>query len=428
MKNTTRIARALACAALLAAPAMAMADDTATIRAEGPDGTVLPERAANVPTGGTSTLVDPDQPDASHTVTVPNDHATSFLLRAAQDAGVTVGFKVYNFGSPSAMITRIGPEASPLDWSWSWAIKVNHTMAQVGSDDVVIHPGDQILWMPSAWGVVAPELDVTVTTARVAAGTPLAVHVDAYDDNGGRTPAAGATVTAGDQSATTDSDGNAGLAAPTGWADVVATAPGSIRDETRACGFPADQPESCGLDPISRRLADVAPNQNLSSVPTNKLTITTSSGKTIDVELPTPTRGGAPVTITADDLDPSLTPSERREVMRRLASSLAWQLNDRAANGEQAVAPPTGTRWRGAWLGRTTTVAPLAQGEAVVSQRTQSVATLASSRQSAQQADERLAACGLDTHAVAVKRFGYAMVIVKAPAAGARACLARRGS
>ena len=35
MKNTTRIAWALACAALLATPALAMADGTASIRIEG---------------------------------------------------------------------------------------------------------------------------------------------------------------------------------------------------------------------------------------------------------------------------------------------------------------------------------------------------------------------------------------------------------
>lgn len=424
MKRTTRIARALACATLLAIPTAALADGTASIRAEGVNGTVLPERAGNVPTGGTTTLVDPDTP--SNVTVVANNSGTSLLLRSAQAAGVSIGFNVFVFGGVgSAMIMRIGPEASPLDWSWSWAIKVNHAMAQVGSDDVVIHPGDQILWMPSTFGVAAPELDITGPAAPVANGAQFAVHVTAYDDNAVATPGSGVTVTYGGQVATTDAQGNATLTAQAGWGDIVASAPGSIRDEARACGFAADHPEACGLDPLAQLLPEVAPNTDLSSVPSNKVTVTTSTGKTIDVQLPAPVRGTTPVSITAADLaGQGLTPDEQREALRQLASGLAWQLNSRAADGDTSVTPPAGTRWRAAWLGRATTVAPLAPGEAVVAQRSQSRAHAQANGDLADSSNRQLAACGLDTHAVVVRRFGYSMVVVQAPATGARACLA----
>lgn len=435
-----RVARAAACASLLAVPAMAMADGTASIRVEGANGTLLTERTANVPSGGTATLVNSFDPQVTNTV--PNNRATSLLVRAILDSGLRVGFTL--FGSLT-YINRIEGDAEPSPYVWGtspwWLVKVNHAQANVGSDGIVIRPGDEIVWSFSAHPDDEMELAVTGPANPVAIGTQFAVHVDRYD-NGATAPgpygqeytgvanppqpAAGVTVSYAGQTATTDAAGNASLTAASGWGTVVATAPNSIRDQARTCGFPAGSPEACGLDPLVQRLPDVAPGQNISSVPPNRVKVTTSTGRTIDIDLPSPTRGGAPVSISADGLDPSLTPAERREVLGRLASSLAWQLNARAARGDEAVAPPTGTRWRGAWLGRATTVAPLAPGEAVVRQRAQSAAGHAAAGRAARAANDRLAECGLDARAVSVKRFGYAMVVVKAPAAGARACLARR--
>lgn len=441
MTYLTRLARATACAALLAVPTVALADGTASIRVEGANGTLLTERTANVPSGGTATLVNSFDPQV--TSTVPNNRATSLLVRAILDSGLQVGFTL--FGS-STYVNRIEGDAEPSPFVWGsspwWLVKVNHAQASVGSDDIVIRPGDEIVWSFSAHPDDEMELAVSGPATPMTIGTPFTVHVDRYD-NGASTPsnwgpvytgvanppqpAAGVTVSYAGQTATTDAAGNASLTAASGWGTVVATAPNSIRDQARACGFPAGSPEVCGLDPLAQRLPDVAPGQNISSVPPNRVTVTTSTGRTIDIDLPSPTRGGAPVSISATDLDPSLTPAERREVLGRLASSLAWQLNSRAARGDKAVAPPTGTRWRAAWVGRATTVAPLAQGEAVVRQRAQSTASLAAAGRAARAANERLTACGLDAQAVPVTRFGYAMVVVKAPAAGARACLARKG-
>lgn len=423
----TRIAWATACAALLALPASAMAIDDASIRAEGPDSTVLAERLANVPTGGTSTLVDPN--DGTTTV-VPNNRGTSFLLRAAEAAGITVGFRVYNFGVPSAFINRIGSTTAPTDWSWSWALKVNHRMASVGSDDVVIRPGDQILWMPSVYGVPDFELDIVAEAPPRAIGEAFSIRVDKYNDNAVRTAGSGVTVAYGTQTVTAGADGSATLTTLPGWNNVVATAPhpgniGSIRDSARSCGFVAGRPEECGLDPIAARLPDVAPNSDISSVGPLRA-YATVNGRLIDLEVAVPVRGKGPVAISPTDLgDGSLTPGERREVAGKMASSVAWELNRRTAEGDETVAPPTGTRWRAAWLGRTTTVAPLAGGEAVVSMRAPSQAARNTNARTAQVATERLAACGLDTRATVTTRFGYSMVVIASPARDGRACLAR---
>jgi len=425
----TRIAWAVACATLLPMPALALANDAASIRAEGPDSTVLPERFANVPTGGTSTLVDPT---SGQTTVVPNNRGTSFLLRSAEAAGVSVGFRVYDFGTPSALITRIGPVASPTDWSWSWKLKVNHRATSVGSDDVVIRPGDEILWMPSVYGVPDSELDVVAPAAPQAVGEAFTVRVDRYDDAGVRTPAGGATVAYAGRTVTAAADGTAVLATAAGWGDVVATAPhpggiGTVRDSGRVCGFTAGRPEECGLDPQSARLPDVAPDADISSVGPLRASATVD-GRVIRLDVPVPVRGQEPVAISPDGLgDPSLTPGERRTAAGRLASSVAWELNRRAAQGDVAVTPPRGTRWRAAWSGSITTVAPLTAGEALVRVRQRSGSRKAATThaRTARVATKRLLACGLRTRARVVSRFGYAMVVIASPARGGRACLAR---
>jgi len=435
----TRIARAVACATLLATPAYALSAETATIRVEGATATLLSERSANIPAGGTATLVDSFDGDVA---TSSNQSGTSLLVRALLDGGLPVGFTNYGAGL-GVMITRVGPDAAPATWFPNapyWKLKVNHALSSVGTDSLVMRPGDQVLW--SFGDGTEDELDVVGPSAPQMVGAPFTVHVNRYNDGQtvpgewgpdytGRAnppaPGSGATVTYGSQSVTTDLDGNATLITEGGWGNVVATGTRVIRDQARACGFPAGAPEACGLDPIVVALPDVAPNQNISSVAPRPVTVMTTSGKSITIDLPTPIRGGAPVSISSNDIDsPGLTATERREVLGQLASSLAWQLNDRSAKGDQSLALPEGMGWRAAWLGRYTTVTPLAKGEAVVSQRAQSRTNAAINSRTARVATQRLATCAIDTHASVTRRFGYSMVVVAAPATGARACLARK--
>ena len=412
MTIDARFAWAAACAALLATPATVLASDAASIRAEGPDGTVLAERSANVPTGGTTTLVDPVD---GETTVVPNNRGTSFLVRAAEAAGVSIGFRVYNFGAPSALITRIGPVSSPLDWSWSWKLKVNHRETSVGSDDVVISPGDTILWMPSVYGVPDSELDVVAPIAPRAIGEAFTIRVDRYDDNAVRTPGSAVTVTYAGQAVTTGADGTATLTSVPGWNDVVATAPhpggiGNVRDSARACGFAPGRPEECGMDPLAVRLPDVAPNASIaSSVGLVRASITVG-GRAITVEVPMPVRGRAPVAISPDDIrDESLTPRERRDAAGRLASSLAADLNARAASGDTSLALPTGVSWQAAWLSGSPYVAPLRPGESLMGIRTGGPRNTAAIQRRVLGLNAHLERCAIDGTASAVRRHGYAM-------------------
>ena len=420
MTYSTRFARAAACAALLAIPATGLAAN-ATIRVEGSASTLLSERAANIPVAGSATLVDSFDGDSN---TVSNQSATSLLVRAVLDASLPVGFDVFNFGGPpSTFITRIGADAMPIDYSIWWKLKVNHEAAQVGTDDITVHSGDEVLW---TFGTgTEDELAVTGPAAPQQVGTPFTVQVSRYDDAAVRSAAVGATVTYGAQQAVTVADGTATLVTEPGWGDVVATGTNAVRDEARACGFAEGHPEQCGGEPMVRALPDVAPNTDISSVGPLRASARVGD-RAFDLDVPVPIRGRSPVTISPDALgDGSLSNSERRAAAGGLASSMAWQLNQRSDQGDATVTPPAGTRWRAAWLGRATTVAPLAPGEALVSMRAPTRSAVAVNARTAQAATDHLVACGLDTHAAVARRFGYAMVVIASPADGARACLAR---
>jgi hypothetical protein len=76
-------------------------------------------------------------------------------------------------------------------------------------------------------------------------------------------------------------------------------------------------------------------------------------------------------------------------------------------------------------MGNAVTVSPLANGEAIVSQRAQSRRNAATAASIARSATRTLAACGLETRAATVTRFGYVMVVVATPATGARRCISQ---
>ncbi len=418
MTKYTRIAWAVACATLLATPALGLGA-TATMRVEGATSTLIPRHQANIPPAGSSVIL-ADSFDSDRS-TVDSSSATALLVRMLADANVQVGFNT-TYGS--TFIERIGPDAMPVynpvpgSYNPYWTIKVNHKAAPVGSDLITLAAGDDVLWAFGEYG--DGELALSGPSTPLPVGTPFTVTVATYDDNAARASGAGATVSYGDQRVTADASGTATLTSALGVQTITAEAPRAIRDSARACGYPAANPEVCALAPLVLTLPDV--------VPKGRVTVMTTSGKSITIDLPTPIRGGAPVTISSNDIDsPGLTVTERREVQGRLASALAWQLNDGIAQGDQSLALPEGMRWRAAWLGRSTTVTPLAQGEAVVSQRAQSRTNAAINSRTARVATQRLATCGIDTHASVTKRFGYSMVVVAAPATGARACLARKG-
>jgi len=414
---------AIACAALLAIPATGIAA-SATIRVEGAGSTLLSERAANIPVAGSATLVDSFSGVSN---TVSNQSATSLLVRAVLDASLPVGFDLFPLGQvQSTFITRIGADAMPPDFSVWWKLKVNHAAAQVGTDDVTVRAGDEVLW---TFGTgLEDELAVDGPPSPQEVGTPFTIQVARFDDAAVRSVAAGATVTYGTQQATTAADGTATLITEPGWGDVVVRGTNAVRDEARACGFAAGNPEECGGETMVRTLPDVAPNTDIASI--GPLRASAALGdRVFDIDLPVPVRGRSPVTISPGSIGGgSLSTADRRTVAGKLASSMAWQLNHRSNQGDQTVAPPPGTGWQAAWLGRSTTVAPLASGEVLVSMRVGSRTATGASARTATGATERFAACGLDIHAKVAQRFGYSMVLIMSPAPEWRYCLAQEHS
>jgi hypothetical protein len=95
-----------------------------------------------------------------------------------------------------------------------WLYKVDHKSPEVGADQFRLRGGEQVLWFFSdyAAGVNTGDELALQAPARAGFGASIRVRVFAYDQNGRRTPAAGATV----HGATTDAQGRATIAAPDG--------------------------------------------------------------------------------------------------------------------------------------------------------------------------------------------------------------------
>jgi hypothetical protein len=79
-----------------------------------------------------------------------------------------------------------------------WYLKHNHAGAQVGGDQLTVSSGDNVLWYLSPGFPPPPEL-VLVAPALARPGEPFQASVFAYEDDGSRTAAAGATVTGADE-------------------------------------------------------------------------------------------------------------------------------------------------------------------------------------------------------------------------------------
>jgi hypothetical protein len=79
-----------------------------------------------------------------------------------------------------------------------WYLKVNHVGAQIGGDQYLLKPGDEVLWYLSP-GFPPPNELQLVAPPIAQAGRPFTVRVFSFDDLGQRTPVAGALVTGADQ-------------------------------------------------------------------------------------------------------------------------------------------------------------------------------------------------------------------------------------
>jgi hypothetical protein len=76
-----------------------------------------------------------------------------------------------------------------------WYFKVNHANPQIGSDQVRLEPGDEVLWyLTPTFESLPVELELDAPVAAKP-GQPLNVRVLQYADDGTRSPAEGVTVT-----------------------------------------------------------------------------------------------------------------------------------------------------------------------------------------------------------------------------------------
>ena len=239
MQTTLRVALAATCAAGLTTVPVAAALDT-TIRVEGSAANLIPESAIPIEGSGTATVFD----SAFAPVNVSRASAFWQLYRATSSTGLGLGFEYFPAFS-AVLVQRIGTDVNAGTSGWQY--RVNRTAPAVGAGDRALAQGDRVLWYyGGADG--ARELDLTVSSDRVAAGAGFTVTVTSYDDAGAAAPAAGAAVRYGGAQATADAAGQAAFVAQgSGIQAVSATRAGDIRSPARAvCSFAAD-PAVCNL-------------------------------------------------------------------------------------------------------------------------------------------------------------------------------------
>lgn len=119
-----------------------------------------------------------------------------------------------------------------------WVFKRGNRALSTGAADLGSRTRGRVLWFWCVSGKNGCQrtLDVDLAAETAAPGSVLQVQVRAYDDQGRSVPAAGATVTVGDASATADADGVAAvtLGPETVTLDVVATQPKRVRSFAEA--------------------------------------------------------------------------------------------------------------------------------------------------------------------------------------------------
>ncbi len=159
------------------------------------------------------------------------------------------------------LVTTVRGETHGSATETYWRLSLDGADAAAGVCDLALRDGQELVLSPASYasGATLPALLELDAPAAVRAGAPLAVTVVARDAAGTATPRAGATVTAGGASATTDARGRAELRiAAAGEAELRAEAPGAIRDTgERVCV--AGPAGGCGLPPVAAPPAPTPP-------------------------------------------------------------------------------------------------------------------------------------------------------------------------
>jgi hypothetical protein len=185
----------------------------------------------------------------SKTCAVPDATPLSALEAVRRQGGPS--FAVRDFGACSKrtvdagqlFVRAIGSEANK--GRDGWVYKVGRKGGSAGAADPAgpfgtgkrLRAGDRLLWFWCKQGSAGCQrtLEITPAATSVAPGASVAFTVRGYDDLGTGKAVPNATVTLGDQKATTDTAGRATLTAPA----AVGTVPAGATAKGMADAFPA---------------------------------------------------------------------------------------------------------------------------------------------------------------------------------------------
>ena len=215
-----------------ASPSNSPNDNNTVVSVEGPSGNVLLPMWQSVPKAFGNTTV---RDSGGQKVRVSQKSVAAQSLMAFKEAGVAVNWTYYPaFHAPYiASIAGI-----PGKGANGWYFRVNGIAIPKAAGIVNLGRGDRVVW---AWGqekqsalaIVNPRDDIA-PGATVRPGQVEAT-IQQVTTKGVRTPAAGATVTYGSATATTDAAGNAVFSTQTGIQVLRATKAGMVAATKRVC-------------------------------------------------------------------------------------------------------------------------------------------------------------------------------------------------
>ena len=139
-------------------------------------------------------------------------------------------------------LDAIGPDTAAGVIGWMYL--VNNASPSVGAADYVLKSGDDVLWYYGDYGLTPTR--VTPSTTTTMSGGTITVTVEAYSGTAW-SPLAGATVSAGALTSTTNASGNADLTLPDGTYRISASKSGAIRSAVTELTFGTPTTQSIPL-------------------------------------------------------------------------------------------------------------------------------------------------------------------------------------
>jgi hypothetical protein len=256
--GATCLCLAFASSAIAAGPA------TVTVRVEGLSETKLP---ATQVTTNTTPVVKDGNPEHSCSGTSAIG-ALEFATAGNWSGPWNAGFKQYEIYSIAGETHLFEPAATA---NYFWSLWIDEKEAEVGACGAELQPGDRVVLFPGCFGSACPAALLPLgieAPASANVGEPVSVTVKRYSASGQASEAAGATVTAGASTASTDAKGHATVSfAHTGQVTVRAEAPESVRDEVTLCVHNGND-GNCGTQAPGSSAPSVGGGSNTSGVAT----------------------------------------------------------------------------------------------------------------------------------------------------------------